>query len=207
MSRTEEFELIIVGGGPAGLCAAMYAGRGMLRAVLLERGVPGGELLNTEWVDDYPGFEHVLGRDLAHKMTAHARAFGADADYLVIGTVFATSSHPGREPGGPELVARVVAATSRPVLAIGGITVERVAGVTGARATLATGLREYVERVKMRANGKPVVVGFGISTAEQVREVGQFADGVIVASALIRAAGDALDPAAAAYEFVQGLRG
>jgi thioredoxin reductase (NADPH) len=78
MSRTEEFELIIVGGGPAGLCAAMYAGRGMLKAVLLERGVPGGELLNTEWVDDYPGFEHVLGRDLAHRMAAHARTFGAD---------------------------------------------------------------------------------------------------------------------------------
>ena len=68
MSRTEEFELIIVGGGPAGLCAAMYAGRGMLKAVLLERGVPGGELLNTEWIDDYPGFEHVLGRELAQKM-------------------------------------------------------------------------------------------------------------------------------------------
>ena len=62
MSRTEELELIIVGAGPAGLCAAMYAGRGMLKAVLLERGVPGGELLNTEWIDDYPGFEHVLGR-------------------------------------------------------------------------------------------------------------------------------------------------
>jgi thioredoxin reductase (NADPH) len=78
MSRTEEFELIIVGGGPAGLCAAMYAGRGMLKAVLLERGVPGGELLNTEWIDDYPGFEHVLGRELAHRMAAHAQTFGAD---------------------------------------------------------------------------------------------------------------------------------
>jgi thioredoxin reductase (NADPH) len=78
MSRTEEFELIIVGAGPAGLCAAMYAGRGMLKSVLLERGVPGGELLNTEWVDDYPGFEHILGRELAQKMTAHAVAFGAD---------------------------------------------------------------------------------------------------------------------------------
>jgi thioredoxin reductase (NADPH) len=76
--RTEEFELIIVGAGPAGLCAAMYAGRGMLRAVLLERGVPGGELLNTEWVDDYPGFEHIRGRELAQKMAAHAVAFGAD---------------------------------------------------------------------------------------------------------------------------------
>jgi thioredoxin reductase (NADPH) len=78
MSRAEEFEVIIVGGGPAGLCAAMYAGRGMLKAVLLERGVPGGELLNTEWIDDYPGFEHILGRELAQRMAAHAVTFGAD---------------------------------------------------------------------------------------------------------------------------------
>jgi thioredoxin reductase (NADPH) len=78
MAHVEEFELIIVGGGPAGLCAAMYAGRGMLKAVLLERGVPGGELLNTEWIDDYPGFEHILGRELAQKMASHAAAFGAD---------------------------------------------------------------------------------------------------------------------------------
>jgi thioredoxin reductase (NADPH) len=73
-----ELDVIIVGGGPAGLCAAMYAGRGLLRSVLLERGVPGGELLNTEWIDDYPGFEHVLGRQLADLMTAHAVKFGAD---------------------------------------------------------------------------------------------------------------------------------
>lgn len=78
MSRSEQHDLIIVGAGPAGMCAAMYAGRGMLDAVVLERGVPGGELLNTEWIDDYPGFEHVLGRELAAKMAAHAAKFGAD---------------------------------------------------------------------------------------------------------------------------------
>jgi thioredoxin reductase (NADPH) len=78
MGRMEELDLIIIGAGPAGLCAAMYAGRGMLKAVVLERGVPGGELLNTEWIDDYPGFEHVLGRELAAKMTDHAVRFGAD---------------------------------------------------------------------------------------------------------------------------------
>ena len=78
MIRTEEMDVIIVGAGPAGLCAALYAGRGLLRSVLLERGAPGGELLNTEWIDDYPGFEHVLGRQLADLMTAHAVKFGAD---------------------------------------------------------------------------------------------------------------------------------
>jgi len=73
-----KLDLIIVGGGPAGLCAAMYAGRGMLKAVLLERGIPGGELLNTEKVDDYPGFTSILGPDLAVRMTEHAQAFGAE---------------------------------------------------------------------------------------------------------------------------------
>ena len=90
--------------------------------------------------------------------------------------------------------------------ATGFVYVVAVTGITGARDRLAVGLRQYVERVKAKAQGKPVVVGFGISKAEHVREVGQFADGVIVASALIRAAGEAPDPAHVAYDFVRGLR-
>ena len=78
MNGSLEFDVIIIGGGPAGLCAAMYAGRGMLRAVLLERGATGGELLNTEWIEDYPGFLSIKGHDLAQKMTEHAVKFGAD---------------------------------------------------------------------------------------------------------------------------------
>jgi len=75
---SNNFDVIIIGGGPAGLCAAMYAGRGLLNAVLLERGVTGGELLNTEKIEDYPGFLSILGPELAQKMTEHALAFGAD---------------------------------------------------------------------------------------------------------------------------------
>jgi thioredoxin reductase (NADPH) len=78
MSGSLEFDVIIIGGGPAGLCAAMYAGRGMLRAVLLERGITGGELLNTELIEDYPGFSSILGPELAQRMTEHAVKFGAD---------------------------------------------------------------------------------------------------------------------------------
>jgi tryptophan synthase alpha chain len=89
--------------------------------------------------------------------------------------------------------------------ATGFIYVVQVAGVTGARERLADGLRDYVERVKAQANGIPVVVGFGVSTRQHVKEIGQFADGAIVASALMRAAGDAADPAQAAYDFVRGL--
>jgi thioredoxin reductase (NADPH) len=72
------YDLIIVGAGPAGLCAAMYAGRGMLKALTIERGAPGGELLNTDLIEDYIGFESIKGWDLAQKMTEHAKKFGAE---------------------------------------------------------------------------------------------------------------------------------
>ena len=73
-----DYDLIIVGAGPAGLTGALYAGRSMLRTLLLEKGVPGGELLNTELIEDYPGFESVKGFELAEKMAAHALRFGAE---------------------------------------------------------------------------------------------------------------------------------
>lgn len=78
MGQTLNYEVVVVGAGPAGMCAGMYAGRAMLHAVVLERGEPGGELLNTELIEDYPGFEHILGRDLAEKFHAHAAKFGAE---------------------------------------------------------------------------------------------------------------------------------
>ena len=78
MPNTHEYEVVIIGAGPAGMTAGMYAGRAMLRAVVLERGAPGGELLNTEIIEDYPGFEHIEGWDLAQKFDSHARKFGAE---------------------------------------------------------------------------------------------------------------------------------
>lgn len=75
---THAFEVVIVGAGPSGMCAGLYAGRSMLKSVVLERGFPGGELLNTEVIEDYIGFEHVLGHELASKFQAHAEKFGAE---------------------------------------------------------------------------------------------------------------------------------
>jgi len=72
------YDVIIVGGGPAGLCAALYAGRSMLRTLVIERGAPGGELLNTELIEDFIGFESIKGHELAAKMAAHAFKFGAE---------------------------------------------------------------------------------------------------------------------------------
>lgn len=76
--RNNTYDVVIVGAGPAGLCAAMYAGRGMLKAVTIERGAPGGELLNTDLIEDYIGFDSIKGWELAQKMTEHAKKFGAE---------------------------------------------------------------------------------------------------------------------------------
>ncbi|MFI5281235.1 MAG: thioredoxin-disulfide reductase, partial [Gemmatimonadales bacterium] len=63
---------------PAGLTAALYAGRSMLKSVIIERGAPGGELLNTELIEDYPGFASITGAELAQRMADHALTFGAE---------------------------------------------------------------------------------------------------------------------------------
>lgn len=75
---TFDYEVVIIGAGPAGMCAGMYAGRSMLKSVVLEQGFPGGELLNTEVIEDYIGFEHILGFELAEKFNNHAVKFGAE---------------------------------------------------------------------------------------------------------------------------------
>jgi thioredoxin reductase (NADPH) len=87
MGQTFEYDVVIIGAGPAGMTAALYAGRSMLRAVVLERGAAGGELLNTETIEDYPGFEHIEGWDLAQRFESHARKFGAEFRQATVMTV------------------------------------------------------------------------------------------------------------------------
>jgi thioredoxin reductase (NADPH) len=74
-----ETDLIILGGGPAGLTAAIYAARAGIPLLLFEKAVPGGQMAATETVCNYPGFpEPVFGIDLAQKMEAQARSFGVE---------------------------------------------------------------------------------------------------------------------------------
>lgn len=71
--------LVILGGGPAGLTAGMYAARARVPALLIEKGSTGGQMAATEWIDNYPGnLEPVYGYELAQKMESQARKFGLE---------------------------------------------------------------------------------------------------------------------------------
>ena len=71
-----DHQLIILGGGPAGLTAGLYAARDRLQVLLLEKGVVGGQVLVTDWIENYPGFpEGISGSALIEKMAAQAARF------------------------------------------------------------------------------------------------------------------------------------
>lgn len=64
MTEQVDFDVAIVGAGPAGMTAAVYASRADLSTVMIERGMPGGQMANTEEVENFPGFDFVTGPDL-----------------------------------------------------------------------------------------------------------------------------------------------
>ena len=78
------YDVIIVGGGPAGLTAGIYACRAGLKALLIERMMPGGQIGLTSTIENYPGFEKIDGVDLAIKMHNHAQNAGCEFDFAEV---------------------------------------------------------------------------------------------------------------------------
>ncbi len=76
MAVSEIYEVIIIGGGPAGLTAGLYCERAALKTLLIERGLLGGQLAISKEVENYPGVQSINGFELAEKMASHARSFG-----------------------------------------------------------------------------------------------------------------------------------
>lgn len=81
MEEKTIYDVVIIGSGPGGMTAALYTSRANLKTLILEKGVPGGELLNTSDVENYPGFATISGPDLADNMYKGAMQFGAEYAY------------------------------------------------------------------------------------------------------------------------------
>jgi thioredoxin reductase (NADPH) len=115
MSVDEMFDLIIVGGGPGGLTAGLYAMRAALRTLLIEKGLPGGQINLTDSVDNYPGFENISGFDLSQKFVQHAKSYGLEIRQEEVAAV-----EPGLDCHRVRLASGTVLGTHAVILATGG---------------------------------------------------------------------------------------
>jgi len=158
MADKEVYEVIIVGGGPAGLTAGLYCNRAALKTILLEKGLLGGQIAISKEVENYPGVEGITGFDLAEKLVHHAQSFGLRIIQQEIAAINAGSDlHSVRLSNGDVLH------TVALILALGGTA--RKLGIAGEAEYLASGVSYCATCDGFFFRDKTVVVVGGGDTA------------------------------------------
>ena len=89
----QRYDTIIIGAGPGGMTAATYTSRANMSVLMIDRGIYGGQMNNTAEIENYPGYENILGPDLSEKMYASAMKFGAE---YAFGTVLKVTQLPDK---------------------------------------------------------------------------------------------------------------
>lgn len=161
MADNEVFDVVIVGGGPAGLTAGIYCQRAALRTVLFEKGLLGGQIAISKDVENYPGVEGITGFDLAEKMLGHARHFGLNVVQQEVAEVVA-----GPDLHSVKLADGRVLRTVALILAAGGSV--RKLGIPGEGEYLGLGVSYCATCDGFFFRGKTVVaVGGGDTAVEE----------------------------------------
>jgi thioredoxin reductase (NADPH) len=110
MTSAEDWDVVIVGAGPAGMAAALYTGRAKLKTLLLDRaGMGGGQLMNTELIEDYPAIKSITGSDMAQAFEEQIHEFGVEITYgEVVGVATRGNRRVVKIEDGEEYVTRTV---------------------------------------------------------------------------------------------------
>lgn len=87
MNDIAAFDLAIIGGGPAGYSAGLYAARAGVNALVIEQGMPGGQIATSDEIDNYPGIPSISGSEIGTRMQEHAEAAGAQTAYAMVNAV------------------------------------------------------------------------------------------------------------------------
>ncbi len=116
---TTDYDLIIIGAGPAGLTAGIYAARARMNVLLLEKAVPGGQVLITDWIENYPGFpEGISGYDLSEKMRIQAQDLGLKIETVEVHGL--NLSPDGKEKGVKEIILKDKTITTKTIIVASG---------------------------------------------------------------------------------------
>ena len=170
----KRYDMLIIGGGPAGYTAALYASRAGLDTCVLERMAPGGQMALTGDIDNYPGFdEGIDGFTLGMKMQAGAHRFGAVTDYAEVLSLDLTSPWKRVETTLGTYLGKtlVIAAGANP----------RALGIDGEEALLGRGVHYCAHCDGRFYKGKTVVVvGGGNSAAADALHLSRLAQKVYV---------------------------
>lgn len=108
MTEENIYDVVIIGAGPAGMTAAVYASRANLKTIMLERGMPGGQMANTEEVENFPGFDFITGPELSTKMFEHSQKFGAEYKYGDIKSVEDKGDYKVLKTGSEDILTRTI---------------------------------------------------------------------------------------------------
>jgi len=167
------YDVIIIGAGPGGMTAALYASRSNLATLLLERGIPGGEMNNTAEIENYPGFNSIMGPELSEKMFESAMQFGAEHAYGNVKQILVDGDYRIVEAGKKSYKTRTV------IIATG--SQHRKLGVPGEAEYNGRGVSYCAVCDGAFFKGKKLaVVGGGDSAVEEGIYLTQFADVTIV---------------------------
>ncbi len=174
MNNPRIYDMVILGGGPGGYTAALYAARAGLSTVVLEKLSAGGQMALTQQIDNYPGFEEgVDGFELAEKMQAQAHRFGAETEYAEVTAVDLKADPKVIESSEGTFYGRTV------VIATGANP--RELGIAGERELVGRGVAYCAACDGMAFRGKTVVVvGGGNSAAADALLLSRIAKKVIL---------------------------